>query len=97
DAAAASCEATAAQLRPLLGDWLFAEGTLDLPALVLQRLQQRNHTLALAYSDDSKQQLLSVPAALLQAHGAVSEPVASAMAAGARKHFAADIAIATTG
>ncbi len=48
--AAAACEATAAELRPLLGDWLFAEGECELPQLVVQRLRQRGDTLALAES-----------------------------------------------
>ena len=51
----------------------------------------------IAYSNESKQALLGVPAELLRQHGAVSEPVAAAMAAGARTRFAADVAIATTG
>lgn len=48
--ALADCERTAAELRPLLGTWLFAEGTFELPELVLQRLQQQGRTLALAES-----------------------------------------------
>ncbi len=48
--AAADGAATAAELRPLLGDWLFAEGTVDLPELVVQRLQASGRTLALAES-----------------------------------------------
>jgi nicotinamide-nucleotide amidase len=50
-----------------------------------------------AYADAAKRELLGVPAALLAEHGAVSEPVARAMAEGARARFAADLAIATTG
>ncbi|MCK5943989.1 MAG: nicotinamide-nucleotide amidohydrolase family protein [Planctomycetes bacterium] len=50
-----------------------------------------------AYSDAAKQALLDVPGELLRAHGAVSEPVAAAMAAGARARFGADCAFATTG
>ncbi len=50
EAAAAACEATAAELRPLVGEWLFAEGTIELPEAVLQRLRQAGHTLALAES-----------------------------------------------
>jgi nicotinamide-nucleotide amidase len=41
--------------------------------------------------------LLGVDPALLEANGAVSEPVAEAMAAGALKRFGADTAVATTG
>ena len=50
-----------------------------------------------AYSNDAKIQLLGVDPALIEAHGAVSEPVAEAMAAGALKRFGADTAVAITG
>jgi len=50
-----------------------------------------------AYSNEAKAQLLGVDPALIEAHGAVSEPVAEAMAAGALQRFGADTAIATTG
>jgi nicotinamide-nucleotide amidase len=50
-----------------------------------------------AYSNDAKTELLGVDAALIEAHGAVSEPVAEAMAAGALRRFGADTAVATTG
>jgi len=50
-----------------------------------------------SYSNQAKMDLLGVDPALLQAHGAVSEPVAEAMAAGALKRFGADTAVATTG
>jgi len=50
-----------------------------------------------AYANEAKRDLLGVPEALLALHGAVSEPVARAMAAGARARFGADLAVATTG
>ena len=50
-----------------------------------------------AYANSAKQGLLGVPEALLAEHGAVSEPVARAMAQGARERFGADIGVATTG
>jgi nicotinamide-nucleotide amidase len=50
-----------------------------------------------AYSNAAKTALLGVPAALLEQHGAVSEPVARAMAEGVRERFAVDYAVATTG
>lgn len=50
-----------------------------------------------AYANEVKQEHLEVPADLLAAHGAVSEPVAAAMAEGARKRFGADWAVSTTG
>jgi nicotinamide-nucleotide amidase len=49
------------------------------------------------YSDESKTELLDVPAALIQEHGAVSAPVARAMAEGALKHSRAQLAVAVTG
>ena len=49
------------------------------------------------YSNAAKQELLGVPAALLAEHGAVSAPVARAMAAGAIRHSRADLTIAVTG
>jgi nicotinamide-nucleotide amidase len=50
-----------------------------------------------SYSNEAKTQLLGVDPALIEAHGAVSEPVAEAMAAGALKRFGADTAVAITG
>ncbi len=50
-----------------------------------------------AYSNEAKAQLLGVPAAEIETHGAVSEPVVRAMAEGARDRFASDLAIATSG
>ena len=50
-----------------------------------------------AYANVAKQALLGVPEALLDQHGAVSEPVARAMAESVRAHFGADIGLATTG
>mgnify|MGYP002630049624 CR=1 FL=1 len=124
-AAATLCEQTAAELRPMLGEWLFAEGLKEVPELVLERLVGQQRTIAfaesctgglcaarltdlpgssqafqggvVAYSNAAKLELLGVPKALLEEHGAVSEPVAAAMAAGARERFSADCAIATTG
>lgn len=49
------------------------------------------------YSNESKMQLLGVPTAYLRDFGAVSEPVARAMAIGALSHSAAQVAIAVTG
>ena len=49
------------------------------------------------YSNEAKSELLGVPPALIAAHGAVSEPVALAMAEGALARSAADLAVAVTG
>ena len=50
-----------------------------------------------AYANAAKTTLLGVPEALLAEHGAVSEPVARAMAEGARRVTGADYAVSTTG
>jgi nicotinamide-nucleotide amidase len=49
------------------------------------------------YSNAAKTDLLGVPAELIARHGAVSEPVARAMAEGALAASPADIAVAVTG
>jgi nicotinamide-nucleotide amidase len=49
------------------------------------------------YSNKAKVDMLSVPDALIQAHGAVSEPVAQAMAAGALQHSLSHISASVTG
>lgn len=50
-----------------------------------------------AYRDDVKTDVLAVPVGLIRTHGAVSQPVAEAMAQGARSRFGADYAVAATG
>ncbi|CAN7195043.1 CinA family protein [Pseudorhodoferax sp. LjRoot39] len=50
-----------------------------------------------SYSNAAKTELLGVDAALIVAHGAVSEPVARAMAQGAVRHAHAQLAVAVTG
>jgi nicotinamide-nucleotide amidase len=49
------------------------------------------------YANESKIQLLGVPAELLAEHGAVSEPVALAMADGIRARAGVDVGIGVTG
>lgn len=49
------------------------------------------------YSNVAKVELLGVPAELIDTHGAVSEPVARAMAAGAVAHSKAQLAVSVTG
>jgi nicotinamide-nucleotide amidase len=51
----------------------------------------------IVYSNDAKKELLGVPAAMLDQHGAVSEPVAQAMAEGIRDRARVDIGIGITG
>lgn len=49
------------------------------------------------YSNAAKTELLGVPAALIAQHGAVSEPVARAMAAGAAERARVQASVAVTG
>lgn len=51
----------------------------------------------ISYANAVKERQLGVPAALLQAHGAVSSEVAFAMARGARLRLESDFAVAITG
>lgn len=50
-----------------------------------------------SYSNEAKSELLGVDAALISAHGAVSEPVARAMAEGVLARSKAQVAVAVTG
>jgi len=49
------------------------------------------------YSNESKVRRLGVPRAVLEKHGAVSEPTVRAMAAGALRRSNAQVAVAVTG
>lgn len=51
----------------------------------------------IAYANSVKQALLGVPAAMLETHGAVSDPVAIAMAEGVRRITGSTWALALTG
>jgi nicotinamide-nucleotide amidase len=51
----------------------------------------------ISYADAVKIELLGIPAELLAENGAVSQPVAEAMAEGGRRRLGADWAIATSG
>lgn len=51
----------------------------------------------ITYSNAAKTQMLGVDAALIAAHGAVSDPVARAMAQGALERSDAQLAVAVTG
>jgi nicotinamide-nucleotide amidase len=51
----------------------------------------------IAYDNAIKSRMLDVAPDLLEAHGAVSEPVARAMADGARARLGTDVAVAVTG
>jgi nicotinamide-nucleotide amidase len=50
-----------------------------------------------AYSNEAKTTLVGVPADLIAAHGAVSEPVAVALADGIRERTGADVGVGITG
>ena len=49
------------------------------------------------YSNEAKAEMLGVPPGLIDQHGAVSEPVARAMADGALAHSRAQVSLAVTG
>jgi PncC family amidohydrolase len=49
------------------------------------------------YSNQAKTDLLGVPVSLIAAHGAVSEPVAEAMASGMLRVAGTDVAVGVTG
>ena len=51
----------------------------------------------ISYTNEVKEKLLGVPAEMLETYGAVSAPVAQAMAEGARKNLQTDIAVSVTG
>ena len=51
----------------------------------------------ISYTDEVKREALGVPAAYLSSFGAVSAPVAEAMAVGARMYLKADVAVSVTG
>ena len=51
----------------------------------------------IAYAYDAKVRLLGVPWSVLEAHGAVSEPVVRYMAEGARRALAAEVGVAVSG
>jgi len=51
----------------------------------------------ITYSNQAKTECLGVPAELIASHGAVSEPVARAMAQGAQRNAAANVGVSITG
>ncbi|BAL26598.1 CinA family protein [Azoarcus sp. KH32C] len=51
----------------------------------------------ITYSNESKQELLDVPADTLRRHGAVSEPTVGAMVAGVLSRSRADVVLAVSG
>jgi len=74
--------------------------TGGLVASVLTDVEGRSHVFErgyIVYTDDAKADELAVPPRLLEEHGAVSEPVARAMAEGALRTSGATVAVAVTG
>lgn len=74
--------------------------TGGLVASVLTDVEGLSHVFErgyVVYTDDAKADELAVPPRLLEAHGAVSEPVARAMAEGALRTSGAGVALAITG
>jgi len=84
-------------------DWTVAAAescTGGLLASVLTDVEGFGHVFRqgwVTYTEQSKTELLDVSPRLIDAYSAVSEPVARAMAAGARTRSGADIAAAITG
>jgi competence/damage-inducible protein CinA-like protein len=91
------------QVVRLLGDRRVAVGESCTGGLLATRLTDRpgsSHNFAggvVAYSNEAKTDLLGVPPELIERHGAVSEEVAEALAAGAIDRFGADVGIGLTG
>jgi len=79
----------------------FAEScTASLAASAVSGVEGLGHVLDCAfvtYSDDAKTRLLNVDPAVIADIGAVSQPVARAMAEGVLERSAADVAISVTG
>ena len=74
--------------------------TGGLLASVLTDVKGMSHAFErgfVTYTDDAKAEVLGVPTDLLERHGAVSEPVARAMAEGAIEFSRADVAVSVTG
>ena len=97
------------QLEVVVGDllrdrgWRIAAAESCTAGLVLARLTDVPGSSEwvtggiVAYNNDVKSQDLGVPAEVLAGHGAVSEPVARAMAEGVRDRLGADVGVAVTG
>jgi nicotinamide-nucleotide amidase len=125
DEAGRRLAAVAGALRSILGEAVYAEGTGELPSIVVDQCRARRLTLAvaesctggmlgeritavpgssdvflggvIAYSNEVKSGQLGISPGVLEEHGAVSEPVALAMAAAVRGLTGASIGISITG
>jgi nicotinamide-nucleotide amidase len=91
------------QIARLLDDRKVAVGESCTGGLLCTRLTDRPGSSrhfaggVVAYSNEAKVDLLGVEPALIERHGAVSEEVAEALAAGAIERFGADFGIGLTG
>ena len=91
------------QVAQLLADRRIATAESCTAGLLAARLTERAGSSTyvaggvVAYANEAKVELLGVDPGLIEASGAVSEPVAEAMAGGALRRFGADTAIAITG
>jgi nicotinamide-nucleotide amidase len=91
------------QIATLLEDRTLAVGESCTGGLLSTRLTDRPGSSryfaggVVAYSNEAKEKLLGVPAETIVRHGAVSDEVAEALAAGAIERFGADFAIGLTG
>ncbi len=87
----------------MLGERRLAVGESCTGGLLSTRLTDRPGSSryfaggVVAYSNEAKIELLGVDPALIERHGAVSEEVAEALAAGAIDRFGADVGIGLTG
>ena len=72
-------------------------GMIGAACIDLARRSQGFERGFVTYSNEAKHEMLGVPTDLIATHGAVSEPVARAMAMGAIEHSRADVAVAVTG
>ncbi|MEZ0050019.1 nicotinamide-nucleotide amidase [Mycobacterium sp. MAA66] len=91
------------QVAQLLSGHTIATAESCTAGLLAARLADRPGSSAylaggvVSYSNEAKAELLGVDPALIATDGAVSEPVAEAMAAGALTRFTADVAVGITG
>lgn len=125
DEAEAMLAPVVAEVRSILGDYVYGVDVSGLAEACLLHLKERGLTLATAesctggtvaermtalpgasavyrggvvsYWSSVKADVLGVPAPLLDEHGAVSDPVARAMAEGARAVMGADLGVSVTG
>jgi nicotinamide-nucleotide amidase len=91
------------QVAALLGSRMVAVAESCTGGLMAARLTERPGSSAnfaggvVAYSDQAKVSVVGVEAELIERFGAVSEPVAEALADGAINRFSADVGIGITG